>query len=376
MRKGDRVKTGASKGARSAGGLSLESPVWELPLTGKERGALLALGVVTVREFLDLDVRRVLKVRRYGAVTYARLNASQQALREKLFPGRGGRDEIGSFLRKGVAELDRLPSDFRASLIKDQREEVSEARRLAAARTQMTDTSWRLLPLFSGTPLSGIRADELHASYYPGVPISYLRLGIVCEEVLAVASVRSLGELLLTPYGQLMGPNELSVVSLVRLQALVKEFLCGPEEHALPEVDYSTPEGFLASLVARVLRDERQRRILLNRIGWRGPPPTLEALAQEYGVTRERIRQIEKKAHQKLTHWSARNALAPLHDFVRSLLSGHSGPVSIALICQRLQDRHKWPRPLGQRALRKLLPAFPDVKMVGEEHVVIAQGGR
>ena len=424
MRKGHQVKTGALKGAWSAGMLSLESPVWQLPLTGKERRALHVLGVSTVREFLDLDVRRVLKVRSFGAVTYARLNASQKALREKPLPDQGDDDAVGSFLRKSVAELElsvrgltalaqlhidtvadflkfdlrsrppikncglltvreltglqqslrqRLPSDVRSSLIKGEREEVAEMCRLAAARTQMAASSWRLLPFFSGEPLSGIRADQLHASCCPGVLISYLRPGTECDEVLTIAGVRSVGELLLTPHDQLRGANRLSGASLATLQALVKEFLCGPPEHVPQKVDYSTPEGFLASLVAPVLSDERQRRIFLNRIGWRGPRPTLAALGEEYGVSRERIRQIEKKAQKKLTHWRARSALAPLHDLVCSLLSEHSRPLSIAFICQRLQDRCKWPRPFKRLALKKLLPAFPDLKLVGEEHVVVAK---
>jgi hypothetical protein len=138
-------------------------------------------------------------------------------------------------------------------------------------------------------------------------------------------------------------------------------------------MDYSTPENFLVSLLAPVLTDGRQRRVFLERSGWRGPRPTLAALGEEYGVSRERIRQIEKKAHRKLMQWRAGIALAPLHDFVCSLLSEHSRPLSIAFICQRLQDQHKWPTPIKRLAFKKLLPAFPDLKLVGEEHVVIAK---
>ncbi len=430
MRKGKRVKTGA----RSAGALSLESPVSQLPLTGKERGALRALGVFTVREFFELNVRRVLTVRGYGAVTYARLNASQKALREKLLPDQGDDDEIGLLLRKSVAELElsvrglkalarlridtvadflkvdlekpplirncgsvtvreladlqqslrqRLPSDIRSCLIESQRRdtrsslieaegaEVPRMSRLAAARSPMTASSWKLLPFFSGELLNGICADELHPSYCPDVPISDLRLGTERDQVLTIAGVTSLGELLLTPHDQLRGGNKLSGASLARLRAVVNKFLSGLAEHASREVDYSTPEAFLASLVAPVLSEERQRRVFLERIAWRATRRTLAALGREYGVTRERIRQIEKRAQKKLTHWTARSALAPLHDFVCSLLSEDSPRVSLALICERLQDQYKWPRPLEKAALEKLLPAFPDVKLAGGEYVCL-----
>jgi hypothetical protein len=427
MGKGRRVETGALEVAGSAGVLSLETPVSELPLTAVERNALDAIGIFTLREFLDLDVRNVLRVRYRGVGTCTRLKASQAALRKRCLPGEGGDDESGLFLRKSVDELKlssrglhalarlhvhtvadfltldlrkpplikncgpvtlrelaavqrslrrRVPSDVRSGLLKGGPGQDPELLGLAAARSQMTASSLTLLPLFSGRPLSGIRADQLHASYRAGVAISHLCRRSEREQVLTAAGIRSLGELLLTPHGRLRGPGKLTSARLVWLRNLVKEFLCGPPEHVPREVDYSTAEDFLVSLLAPVLTDGRQRRVFLDRIGWRGPRPTLAALGEEYGVSRERIRQIQKDAQRKLMHWRAEIALAPLYDFVCSLLSEHSRPLSIAFICQRLQDQYKWPRPIRRAALKKLLPAFPDLKLVGEEHVVIAKANR
>ena len=45
---------------------------------------------------------------------------------------------------------------------------------------------------------------------------------------------------------------------------------------------------------------EREQEILLMRHGFRGEPMTLEQIGREYGVTRERIRQIEVKAIKAL----------------------------------------------------------------------------
>ncbi|NHD16016.1 MULTISPECIES: sigma-70 family RNA polymerase sigma factor [unclassified Actinopolyspora] len=47
--------------------------------------------------------------------------------------------------------------------------------------------------------------------------------------------------------------------------------------------------------------DERERHILHRRYGFRGEPGTLETIGREYGVTRERIRQIERKALKRIT---------------------------------------------------------------------------
>ena len=46
--------------------------------------------------------------------------------------------------------------------------------------------------------------------------------------------------------------------------------------------------------------EERDRRVLLGRMGLNEPPRTLEDLGSEYGITRERIRQIEKRSLERI----------------------------------------------------------------------------
>jgi DNA-directed RNA polymerase sigma subunit (sigma70/sigma32) len=53
---------------------------------------------------------------------------------------------------------------------------------------------------------------------------------------------------------------------------------------------------------------DRERRILLARLPKDGKPSmTLERLAQEQGVTRERIRQIENRADRKIRRFMVRD---------------------------------------------------------------------
>ena len=48
---------------------------------------------------------------------------------------------------------------------------------------------------------------------------------------------------------------------------------------------------------------ERERKVILLRFGLEdGHPKTLEEVGKVFGVTRERIRQIEAKALRKLKH--------------------------------------------------------------------------
>ena len=74
-----------------------------------------------------------------------------------------------------------------------------------------------------------------------------------------------------------------------------------------------TEPGFLQSLDRRLLRETiermlntlstQQKTIIEMRFGLRdGEEKTLEAVGQEFRVTRERIRQIQVKAIQRLQH--------------------------------------------------------------------------
>jgi RNA polymerase primary sigma factor len=55
---------------------------------------------------------------------------------------------------------------------------------------------------------------------------------------------------------------------------------------------------------------EREARVLKMRFGLESQRPmTLEEVGKEFGVTRERIRQIEAKALRKLKHPSRRKKL-------------------------------------------------------------------
>jgi RNA polymerase primary sigma factor len=60
--------------------------------------------------------------------------------------------------------------------------------------------------------------------------------------------------------------------------------------------------------------NERERKVIQLRFGLNdGHPRTLEEVGREFGVTRERIRQIESKTLGKLRHPNRSN---PLKDFL------------------------------------------------------------
>jgi RNA polymerase primary sigma factor len=76
------------------------------------------------------------------------------------------------------------------------------------------------------------------------------------------------------------------------------------ESEAARAHSQETVRGMLGRL------DERERRIIISRYGLEGAEErTLEQLGRELGVTKERVRQIESRAHNKLRKFAAEQEL-------------------------------------------------------------------
>jgi len=69
-----------------------------------------------------------------------------------------------------------------------------------------------------------------------------------------------------------------------------------PEEEAVDSLRRSEVRRAIASL------PERERRIIELRFGVGGEPVALEAIGKELGITRERVRQLERDALDRLEH--------------------------------------------------------------------------
>lgn len=84
-----------------------------------------------------------------------------------------------------------------------------------------------------------------------------------------------------------------------------------PDDEQMSPYD-QTSQRFLKDNIEEVLNTlaDREARVLQMRFGLGGKKPmTLEEVGREFGVTRERIRQIEAKALKKLKHPSKRKKL-------------------------------------------------------------------
>lgn len=81
-----------------------------------------------------------------------------------------------------------------------------------------------------------------------------------------------------------------------------------PNEHSLDEdMIYSALKKEIDELLNSLT--DREKKVLEKRYGLNGEPMTLEEIGKKMGLSRERIRQIEKKAKQKLSSKAKKMAL-------------------------------------------------------------------
>ena len=102
-------------------------------------------------------------------------------------------------------------------------------------------------------------------------------------------------------------------------------------------------------------------QIFMKRMGWHGnKAETLESIAQQHGVTRERIRQIENKLTAKLFHPKAVRALLPLWIVIDSLLQSSNGIISVSELAELLQHHYKWEEKPTFSGLNNLIRFCPE----------------
>ena len=110
---------------------------------------------------------------------------------------------------------------------------------------------------------------------------------------------------------------ELKIDSLVSLEQKIHDEEDGTELGAFVADDSYEPEeealnGMTHAKLLKILDDvltPKEKEIIMYRMGFHGRVYTLEEVGQQYGVTRERIRQIEAKALRKLSHPSVKKKL-------------------------------------------------------------------
>jgi hypothetical protein len=123
---------------------------------------------------------------------------------------------------------------------------------------------------------------------------------------------------MLTPGDELLHTKNFGRKSLRELRDIVRS-LCldngqGGEQDA---VDYSSYDAMVEYFVSQCVKSKRNQQLFKKRFCFTGgKAPTLEELGQQFGISRERARQILKKGFDKLR---IKANLDRLHSFWQKL---------------------------------------------------------
>lgn len=116
--------------------------------------------------------------------------------------------------------------------------------------------------------------------------------------------------------------------------------------------------------VKNVRKDLRERRaqLLIERMGWGcNNPKTLEEVGHNYGVTRERVRQIESQDLKKLkkTISSDKDYFYPIYLIVDSCLHKFSGVASFETVSNCLKKHFKWDSAPSHTGFQNIIARAP-----------------
>lgn len=92
---------------------------------------------------------------------------------------------------------------------------------------------------------------------------------------------------------------------------------------------------------------ERPKDVIVRRFGiGRGEKETLESIGQSYGVTRERVRQIQQEALDKLRSLKSYEKIAkPTGELIESFLIEHGGLMRETRLAHQILQQHAIPIP-------------------------------
>ena len=124
----------------------------------------------------------------------------------------------------------------------------------------------------------------------------------------------------------------------------------------------SSFECMIRGWVTKHTKKERYCEIIMRRMGWKGEIETLEQIGQTYGLTRERIRQVESTMLNALRKQSAQNELKPIEMGIDSFLYDAKGILSIHELGVRLRSIFNWPHVPHEDGLRNLIEFLPSGK--------------
>ena len=160
------------------------------------------------------------------------------------------------------------------------------------------------------------------------MPLDSLDLTVRIANVFRTRDVEKVADLCSLSIPSLLTLPNFGRTSVRQLAAILQSrILAGPHDSDL-DLDQAAHVSLLDAIRASLLRcTERERDILERRMGLDRKPETLQEIGESYGITRERIRQIESKVVARLIRSEVWDDLLALK--LRKILAGREFPLPL-----------------------------------------------
>ncbi len=165
-----------------------------------------------------------------------------------------------------------------------------------------------LLPIFSNDRLENVTIKDLHFAFCAEVTFKDILLSTRTSNALRNQRITMVGEVMLTPLSALrewknFGKKSINELKDVILSLCLTGSYSPYNEEEAAVINFSSYEKMVSSFTSVCLKKKRNQELFQKRFCFQTEKiPTLEEVAQAFGITRERVRQIVLKGARKFKH--------------------------------------------------------------------------
>ncbi|MBU0967624.1 MAG: hypothetical protein KKA54_14725 [Proteobacteria bacterium] len=222
------------------------------------------------------------------------------------------------------------------------------------------------LPIFNSGELVNFSWNDLHPGFKGSVSLSGFVFSVRASKILKGLGLTTIGEVMVYPSGNLLTQKNFGRKCLKEVQNIIRSFVVSgdlplasytaqTDSGLLPAIDYSSYENLVVSFVRHCLKIKRNQEIVCSRLNFPDTMPTLEQLGSQFCITRERVRQILKRANSLLVVKAHRDLLSDFWEIIEQIIIGGGGIISLVELAVALQTRFEWTHTPNPSALGQLL---------------------
>ncbi len=248
----------------------------------------------------------------------------------------------------------------------NQKKEDEKHRRLEKITQELEiGNNFKEFPLFARKKKAANTVSPPSIPTIEEIPLSRFSFPARAKGMFEKLGMKTLGELLYTTPSQLLEKKNFGVNTLYNVRNIIRQTMANfTLQESEAELEWTSFRALLHSLLKIYAREERDIEIAAKRLGFQhNKISTYHEIAEEFNVTRERIRQIWTPIWDKLSSMEGRNRLRPFWDVVLEVLENNGGISRIEDIWEELCSHFNWQDEMNFFALKKFMELWPQIKI-------------